>query len=45
MPAEAISPERVAAIYQQETAQFHARRPRSAQLLTRARRHMPNGVP
>ena len=45
MPAEAISPDRVAAIYRRETEIFHERRPRSAERLTRAKWHMPNGVP
>ncbi len=45
MPATNVAQERVKAIYERETKRFHRDRPKSAALLNRAKRHMPNGVP
>jgi len=45
MPAADVAQERVKAIYERETERFHKTRPKSATLLKRAKRHMPNGVP
>src|SRR5262245_693460 len=45
MPAHGIDPAKVKEIHDRELAQFIGSRPRTMDLLERARRHLPNGVP
>ncbi len=45
MPAVNVDQEHVKAIYDRETERFHNNRPKSATLLNKAKRYMPNGVP
>ena len=45
MPAQGVQSKRVLAIYEREQQRFHNNRPKSAELLIRAKKHMPNGVP
>lgn len=45
MPAKGIDPARVADLFEKERVAFVEARPRSAELLARARAHMPGGVP
>lgn len=45
MAAQGIQPDHVQSIYEREHKRFHQARPKSAALLARAVKHMPNGVP
>jgi glutamate-1-semialdehyde 2,1-aminomutase len=45
MTAQGVNPKTVEEIFEREQHRFHSERPKSAELLTRAKQHMPNGVP
>ena len=44
MTAQGVNPKTVKDIFDREQQRFHSERPKSAELLTRAKQHMPNGA-